>query len=348
MAASYGGAAALVGGTLTLATVSAGLAFAGGALSLIGNISGNRTISKIGMIAGIAGGVGMLADFAMTAAASSMTGMGEAAAAGSEAAASAPLAGTPAASAASGPVTPVVDGVAQSIPVAEPSAIVARPLAPLSSPGAAAGAVNAPGGAGVPLAGGAPPASVGAPAISLPGDATAPLALQPATDAMVVAANRTIDPIGSLYQQMGGAVDPSYASNIRNMTGLESAWEGTKSFGQGALNLVKENPMAAMMIGQSVGGISEWLSGVPDAELDALQSQVGLNDARAMAIQEEIAREKQRRANLNAGYVQVNAGVQVNPNVMIPMPWQQQQQQQQQQPQAGGLIAGARTPTAGV
>jgi hypothetical protein len=39
-------------------TLMTGLSFVGGALSLIGNITGNKTLSQIGMVAGIAGGIG--------------------------------------------------------------------------------------------------------------------------------------------------------------------------------------------------------------------------------------------------------------------------------------------------
>lgn len=337
MASTYAAA-----GSFAAMSLFSGLAFAGAAVSLIGNITGNKTLSKIGMIAGIAGGVGALAEGALGFSSGTLGetfGFGEAAA--NAAGAGASLAGSPAAeisaqgAGAAGPLTPVVDGV-QTFPVAEPSALAARSLPPVSP---TAGAVAGPSGAAVPLAGATPTA----PAVTLPGNATAPLsltqdALLPATDTMVKVANNSVDPIGSLYYQMGGNVDPSYMDSIRKMTPMESAWEGVKDFGRGTLDLVKSNPGAAMMVGQMVGGVSEWLSGVPDAELDALQSQVGLNDARAMAIQEEIAREKQRRANLNAGYAQVNANVQVNPNVTIPLPWQQQQAQ------ANGLINGARAP----
>ena len=100
-----------------------------------------------------------------------------------------------------------------------------------------------------------------------------------------------------------------------------------------------------MMGFQAVGGLSDWLSGKTDAEIDALEAQTramqaqgGLADARTVQIQEQLALEKQRRANLNAGYSQVNAGINVNPNVSIPLPWTQQQ------PPPAGLIAGNMPP----
>ena len=88
-----------------------------------------------------------------------------------------------------------------------------------------------------------------------------------------------------------------------------------------------------MAIGQTAQPIADYLSGKTDAEIEALESQTGYADARAMQMQEEIAIEKRRRANLNAGYGQVNTGINVNPAVLG-------------QAQAGGLISGAMQPAA--
>ena len=56
MAGTYAAA-----GSFAAMTLMQGLAFAGAALSLTGNVTGNKTLMKIGMVAGIAGGIGMLA-----------------------------------------------------------------------------------------------------------------------------------------------------------------------------------------------------------------------------------------------------------------------------------------------
>jgi len=60
MAGTYAAA-----GTFAAMTVMQGITFIGSALSLIGNVTGNKTLSKIGMIAGLAGGIGQFADYAM-------------------------------------------------------------------------------------------------------------------------------------------------------------------------------------------------------------------------------------------------------------------------------------------
>jgi len=64
MAYSYGGAAALIAGTtaITFGSVAAGVVFAGGALSLVGNVTGNKDLMKTGQTAMLLGGLGGLAD----------------------------------------------------------------------------------------------------------------------------------------------------------------------------------------------------------------------------------------------------------------------------------------------
>ena len=43
--------------------IMAGVTFAGAAVSLVGNITGNKTLSKIGMVAGVVGGLGQMGAF---------------------------------------------------------------------------------------------------------------------------------------------------------------------------------------------------------------------------------------------------------------------------------------------
>lgn len=316
MAGTYAAA-----GTFAAMTLTQGLVFAGAALSLAGNVTGNKTLSKIGMVTGLAGGVGMLAEWATGSTIGGTLGEtfgfgGEAAATGAEAAA---LAQTPTGA----PQTPAA-AVAESYAVPTPS-VEASPLGPIGGESLAAPSLNAPGGAAAPL--------------NAPGGAAAPLnAGAPTTPAMISTANNSLDPVGSLIQQKGLPIDPSYAENLRQMTPMESAWQGAKDFGKGAMDLAKSNPGAATMMGQAASGVADWLSGKTDAEIAALEAQIGFADARALQIQEEIARERQRRANLNAGYTQVNTSMQVNPNANIPQPWAAAPAT----PYQPGLIAGAR------
>lgn len=76
------GAAEAAGGVLaalSFESIAAGLAFAGSALSLVGNITGNSDLMKIGGIAGLAGGVGMMANAFESTAAGSVAGSANAA-----------------------------------------------------------------------------------------------------------------------------------------------------------------------------------------------------------------------------------------------------------------------------
>ena len=60
MAGTYAAA-----GSFAAMTLMQGITFAGAALSLVGNVTGNKTLMKVGAIAGIAGGLGMAYDKVM-------------------------------------------------------------------------------------------------------------------------------------------------------------------------------------------------------------------------------------------------------------------------------------------
>lgn len=323
MAGTYAAA-----GTFAAMTLTQGLVFAGAALSLAGNITGNKTLSKIGMVTGLAGGVGMLAEWATGSTIGSSLGEtfgfgGEAAATGADAA----LAATPAA----GPQTPVVDGV-QTSAVPTPSVEVSA-LGPVGAESLAAPSLNAP--------------SAGA--LNVPGGGTSPLNMAPVDYSLASAPGAPAGPglkIGTgtgTNLSSAGRADPGFFDSLK----AGNYGDAAKAAGSGMMDLAKSNPGAAMMMGNAASGVADWLSGKSDAEIAALEAQVGFADARALQIQEEIARERQRRANINAGYTQVNTGMQVNPNANIPQPWQMGQNQQYvPQPQNPGLIQGAMVPRA--
>lgn len=318
MAGTYAAA-----GTFAAMTLTQGLVFAGAALSLAGNVTGNKTLSKIGMVTGLAGGVGMLAEWATGSTIGSSLGEtfgfgGEAAATGAEAAA---LAQTPTGA----PQTPAA-AVAESYAVPTPS-IEASPLGPVGGESLAAPSLNAPGGAAAPL--------------NAPGGAAAPLSMGPTDYSLASAPGAP----GGPGLKIGSGTGTNLSSAGRAAPGVMDSikagnyGDALSAAGSNVMDLAKSNPGAAMMMGNAASGVADWLSGKSDAEIAALEAQVGFADARALQIQEEIARERQRRANLNAGYTQVNTSMQINPNANIPQPWQQQQ--------PAGLIAGARVPTGG-
>jgi hypothetical protein len=103
------------------------------------------------------------------------------------------------------------------------------------------------------------------------------------------------------------------------------------------MDMLKNNPTGAYVAAQAVGAAADWLSGKTDAELDALKANTGYANAKALEVQAALDREKMRRANLNAGYTNVDAGFKVNPNAAVAQPYQQ----------PPGLVAGAMQPRQG-
>lgn len=309
------------GSAMMAGSVMAGIAFAGAAVSLVGNITGNKTLMQIGSIAGIVGGLGSMGAFGEAAKGATWSSLAESAAPTATAATSAAQTVTPAAASTTTPWGGVNTPTPMGIGPAE--------MAAVPTPSTSSVPVNA---QGVPTttgvniaAGGVSPSA--APVTSV-GDATSALNLGDATTA-----SNAVVPAKDLGSQSFGL----------NPGGVGEQTFGQKLMGYGkdVLTFAKENPVAAQMAGKAVGGVTDWLSGKTDAELDYLKAAAAskkgeeqLYGVRADQLRFEIEREKQRRANLNAGYQQVNAGITVNPNASIAQPWGQQQ--------PPGLINGVR------
>jgi hypothetical protein len=254
-------------------------------------VTGNKTLSKIGMVAGIAGGIGMLAETVME---TTIGGtLGETFNFGQEAA---KTTGALSQTAVAGPQTPVVDGV-QVSPVSTSSVDVS----PINAPGGATAPLNAAPAGGFDMMGSTGNLAADASLVSNPG--------APGTAAAAAGAK------------------PGFSESLD----AGNYWDATKAAGRNTMEFANKNPGTAMVLGQAAGGLADWLSGKTDAEIAMLEAQVGFADARALQIQEEIARERRRRINLNEGYQNVNANIAVNPNTTVPQPWQQPQP---------GLIAG--------
>ena len=266
MAGTYAAA-----GTFAAMTVMQGITFIGSALSLIGNVTGNKTLSKIGMIAGLAGGIGQFADYAMgTQMGGTLGQLGNKMGLNNIPGLSNISMGTDALAmsqnqlksniGAYGGVTPkgFVEGVSSSGTSVPSAAVNSNAAAAMANPTGAA--VSA------------------APAVVEP----APVVTAPVTT-------------------------PNF--------------ETLKDAGKGVLKFTKENPEAASIIAKSASGLADWMSGKTDAEIAALKSQVGYADARAMQIQQEIEKEKTRRARINEGYATVNTGgLNVNTNALMQSP----------------------------
>ena len=275
--------------------IMAGVTFAGAAVSLVGNITGNKTLSKIGMVAGIVGGLGQMGAFGegiqgakfgdsfrstVDTSAIPAGNSGTAAGAMSSKSGSGSLSQSQAQSSGN-----VAAGGSYADEVAAQTKITEANMA------ARGGSVRGP--AGMPASPQASPGYTGGSDYtsnvynqSLPGKAD----------------------LTGAYADVGlkSATEPGFFSQ---------AWEGTKELASG-LNPIT-NPYGAMAVGQIAAPIADYLSGKTDAEIAALEAQTGYADQRALQMQEEIAKEKRRRENLAQGYAQVDTGINVNPNASM-------------------------------
>jgi hypothetical protein len=318
-------------GTAMMAgSVMAGIAFAGAAVSLVGNVTGNKTLMQIGAIAGLAGGLGSMGAFGEAAKGAtwgSLAGTSASTAGAANAANAANVASstTPWGGSTVGTPPPGGSPFSSSYYGAGGGASAAAPAAAPIPAGPSVNAQGVPSPYGTNIAaGGVSPSSV------------SPVSVTDATSA----AN-----LGSATAQANDIVSMDQLGS-QNF-GLTPGGVGEQTFGQKmmgygkeALDFAKTNPSGALMLGKAAGGLTDWLSGKTDAELDYIKAVAASKNAeqelygvRADQLRSDIENEKKRRANLNAGYQQVNAGIAVNPNASIQQPWAQQ---------SPGLINSAR------
>jgi hypothetical protein len=296
MAGTYAAA-----GTFAAMTLMQGITFAGAALSLIGNVTGNKTLSKIGMIAGIAGGVGMAAESAglfKSGTVGETFGM-DAAKTGAEATLSQTPTGAP-------EVKPVaeVPSSAADIKLQSNDAALNTKNLDVNVPGGGGG------GADVPVAGGG----------------TRSLNMNPAVDPL---AKPGMDILGNKLPEMSYApgVKPPTSYGPYKDTFAESLKKGNLidaagAVGSGAMDMLKNNPTGAYVAAQAIGGLTDYLSGKTDSEIAALEANTGYADAKAQEIQLAIAKEKQRRLNMTNRYTSVSpqSNIAVNPNANAQAP----------------------------
>ena len=293
-------------------SLMAGLTFAGGAMSLIGNITGNKTLSSIGMIAGLAGGFGTFAENA------GWFGEGNtlvgALTKGSSVDISSVFADSPAPSS----LTPVVDGVQAAGPGTNAylSAEAANPPpSSLSAPSVnTAPTLQTP---GAPAGAGAPTSAASSLTRSLGPAATAPSAagLGTATAAPASSLNAVVDPF-TAQSSTGLRVlpgDPTAATKPTFMDSLKlgNFGDAAMTAGSGAMAMLKDNPTGAYVAAKGIGAAVDYLSGKTDAELDQLKANTGYYNAKALETQAAIDREIARRANKNMAYNNIDAGIRV-------------------------------------
>ena len=308
MAGTYAAA-----GSFAAMTLMQGITFAGAALSLVGNVTGNKTLSKIGMIAGIAGGVGMFAD--------SVLG-------------GAPIGGTVGEAFGMNTVTDPTALVQTATPVVDGKVV------PSSAPNTSTVDVNA-----VPNPDVTTRSLTAAPNVNTPTAAADALTTAPNLNPAVNPLNPGKDILGRPLPQMSYAQGsgPNVSVGTPPTPGvIDSLKAGNygqalSTAGTNTMDMLKTNPTGAYVAAQAVGAAADFLSGKTDAELDALKANTGYANAKALEVQAALDREKMRRANLNSGYTNVNAGFTVNPNAAVTQPYQQ----------PPGLVASAMQPRQG-
>jgi len=268
-------------------TVMQGITFAGAAVSLVGNITGNKSLMKLGAIAGIAGGLGAFAESQGLFSSGNLgESLGMTTSIPDEA-----LRG----SVAVGAQTPVVDGV-QTNPVPDaasaPSVVDSRSLNP-NVPGAATTPLNTPGGA--------------TPSLNAP---------NPGTDIL----GRQL-PSMSYAPGMGPNMTPAVPAGPGFVDSLKAGnyLDAAKAAGSGTMDMLKNNPTGAYVAAQAIGGVADWLSGKTDAEIAALKANTGFADAKAQEVQLAIAKEERRRLNMANRYSTTSpqTGIVVNPNAAV-------------------------------
>lgn len=270
------GATAFTAATSLAATVAAGAVLAGSALTIVGTISGNQKLAKIGALVGLAGGLGTAALNLASGSAPSAGAAGSAVKDG--------------ASSAAETAVQLADGAAQTFPVPAPDGIETLSGSAGSAPGGgmldmASGSAGASAAAPAAVAAPATPGAVGA---ALSGDGGA-LSLQPSAtpfqaansagnafdaantatgQAGAIDAFRTANPFERLAQQkpiggnwmdaldtmpVGGAIsaaaDPSLMSKVQAWakSNPELARMALVGVGTAASNLVPSEKDKAMM-----------------------------------------------------------------------------------------------------
>jgi hypothetical protein len=319
---------AVLAGTATLMT---GLAFAGAALSLVGNITGNNFLSKAGMITGLVGGIGGLAE---SAGLFSSGTLGETFGYGDVAQ---QMGGGLKVSQAAGNVSPVVEG-AQQATAGTVDDILANPITARAdatsfgrslevsgaggtglqvTPSAAANALTP-----TSLAGATAPLASSAAPIAAPGTPTVSLANSPTSLVSAPSVSGTGVSVPNVESVMptpnfGGLSQTAAPGNP-----VSNVMSGVKDLGVGAMKFLKDNPNAAYVIGSAAGSVGDYLSGKTEAQIDQMEASGELSKAQAERARYEIQLNKDRIARLNQNYANVpNPLANYNPNFQVaPMP----------------------------
>ena len=285
-------------------TVMQGITFAGAAVSLLGNITGNSSLMKLGAIAGIAGGIGAFAESQGLFSSGNLSEtLGMKSSVTDEM-----LKGTTS-------VTPVTNGAPTGGPdVVQKATTTTSAIPKPDIPNVNTPSVNTAGvdgvvggeGANIKVAGGNGTRSLN----MNPAAPTAPGPFVESSTGLNVLKTE-LDAASKLAKP--GFVDSLKAGNLG---------DAASAAGSGAMDMLKNNPTGAYVAAQAIGGVADWLSGKTDSEIAALKANTGFADAKAQEIQLAIAKEERRRLNMANRYTsvspQANTTVSAAPNIQAP------------------------------
>ena len=275
MAGSY-----MAAGTFAAMTLAQGMIFAGGAMSLAGNITGNSTLTKIGAVVGIVGGVGSLAD---------LPGFNEQVFGGGEA-----LSQTS---------SSVTNGAAN----ANNGALANTPSGPQypSSP-----SVVGAGGEVTPLTGGESVLQAGTGPEIIQNSVVA--SIPPTLQQPLVNTTQNFTPIQSPLQQQ--LASQGVATNSMAVAPVNEISTTSK-----VLDFANKNPMATLVLAntatQGLTSLADYASGGADARLDQLQADADYRTAMAEKLRAEAKAIEDRKAQLNENMA-LGLNIGVNPNAV--------------------------------
>lgn len=315
MAGTYAAA-----GSFAAMTILQGVAFAGAALSLVGNVTGNKTLSKIGMVAGLAGGIGALAESAgMFSSGTLGETFGSAApAAGAGAAPNDALVQTPTANVdVQAAVPSAVTDVSQQGLINNAAPQLNTAGQQLSNTPLSYDSFGSQVAAGSPAAMSADPSGLAQAQLNANAAIASPSAAAPqaptipgARPDLLQAAGVTAPGQPSLMTG-GASTPPGFFDSLKagNLT------DAAKAAGSGVFDLVKNNPGAAYMLGQTVSGVGDYLSGKTEAQIAQMEASGQLSKAQADRIRYEMELNEKRRKQLNANQA-APLPLTVNPNAV--------------------------------
>ena len=310
--AMVGGAALMatgVGGALGMGlmasagAITTGAAIAGGAMTLVGAATGNKTLSTIGSVVGLAGGI-----------AGGIETLTAGSAAAAEGASAASYADALTAGASDTVATPYTYTASAADSISNPGSVTTDIVNPAESN---LTGTWKPGGSGLTN-----------PLSNMPGySASGDIAYSGSTPYAGAASPNYAQPTDqSMFVSNGNGTGLRAPGGVNPLSAQPS--EGVGVLGS-VMDIIKKNPDLINIGAKTVGGIASVMDPKNQATVNYANSAADLNSAKADATKFALQQEIDRRARLNSGFLNVNQGLPQNlsANVLTP---------------GSGLINGAR------